>query len=281
MKLAVVALGGNSLIHPKERGTADRQIKRVNTTINHLKTLAKKFTLVLTNGSGPQVGNLLLQQKLSKKMLPEMPLDTLDSMVQGQLGYWIQQAVENVLHKNAVTIITRVLVDRKDKAFKHPTKPIGQKSWKKLVASPRPVEIIDIEEISTLTKQNFVVIACGGGGIPVIKRGGKFTGVEAVIDKDHATQKLATQLKAEIIIFLTDVDYVYYNYGKPNQRKLRKLSVKDAIRYLNENQFKEGSMKPKIEASIEFLKRGGKKVLITSPEKLNLALRGKSGTVIE
>ncbi|MBI2084849.1 MAG: carbamate kinase [Candidatus Aenigmarchaeota archaeon] len=281
MKLAVVALGGNSLIHPKERGTAEKQIKRVNKTISHLKPLARKFTLVLTHGSGPQVGNLLFQQKLSKKTLPEMPLDTLDSMVQGQLGYWIQQAVENVLHKNAVTIITRVLVDKSDNAFKHPTKPIGQKSWKKMVASPIPIQIIDVEKIKALVKNNFVVIACGGGGIPVIKKVGKFSGVEAVVDKDHATQKLASQLKADTIIFLTDVQYVFYNYGKSSQKPLRKLSIENAIKYLKDNQFEEGSMKPKIEASVEFLKKGGKKVLITSPEKLNLALKGKAGTVVE
>jgi len=280
MKLAVVALGGNSLIHPKERGTVERQITRVNKTVSYLKHL-KGYSLAVTHGNGPQVGNLLLQQKNSNKMLPEMSLDTLDAMTQGQLGYWIQQAIENILQKNAVTIITRVLVDERDKAFKHPTKPIGQKSWKKLVASPKPLKIVDIEEIGNLVKGNFVVIACGGGGIPVINKGGKFSGVEAVVDKDYATQKLASQLKAEIIIFLTDVDYVYYNYGKPNQKPIKKLTVKDAIKYLKESQFREGSMRPKIEASVEFLKRGGKKVLITSPEKLNLALKGKTGTVIE
>ncbi|MBI2543236.1 MAG: carbamate kinase [Candidatus Aenigmarchaeota archaeon] len=281
MKLAVIALGGNSLIHPKERGTSEKQIERVNKTVSYLKPVIKKFSLVLTHGSGPHVGNLLLQQKISKKLLPEMPLDTLDSMVQGQLGYWIQQTVENVLHKNAVTIITRVLVDKKDKAFKHPTKPIGQKSWKKIVASPKPIEILDIKEIETLIKKNFIVVACGGGGIPVIEKSGKYVGIEAVIDKDYATQKLASQLKAEMIIFLTDVDYVYHNYGKSNQKPLRRLNVNEAIKYIRENQFKEGSMKPKIEASVEFLKKGGKKVLITSPEKLNLALKGKVGTAIE
>lgn len=281
MNLAVVALGGNSLIHPKERGTAERQIKRVNKTISYLKPLTKRFSLVLTHGNGPQVGNLLLQQKNSRKLLPEMPLDTLDAMTQGQLGYWIQQAIENGLHKNAVTIITRVLVNKNDKAFRRPTKPIGQKSWKKVVASPKPIEIVDIKEIENLVKKRFVVIACGGGGIPVIKKSGKFLGIEAVVDKDYATQKLASQLDAEMIIFLTDVDYVYYNYGKPNQRPIKKLNVTDAINYLKEDQFKEGSMKPKIKASIEFLRKGGKKVLITSPEKLNLALKGKTGTVIE
>lgn len=281
MKLAVVALGGNSLIHPKERGTAERQIKRVNKTINYLRPLTKKFSLVLTHGSGPQVGNLLLQQKASKRILPEMSLDTLDSMVQGQLGYWMQQAIENILHKNAVTIITRVLVNKSDKAFKHPTKPIGQKSWRKVVASPKPIEIVDIHEIEALVKRKFIVIACGGGGIPVIKQGNKVVGVEAVVDKDYATEKLASQLKADTIVFLTDIDFVYFNYGKTNQKPLNRLTVKEAVKYLEGNQFGKGSMKPKIEASIEFLKKGGKRVLITLPEKLNLALKGKTGTVIK
>ncbi|MEM5807747.1 MAG: carbamate kinase, partial [Candidatus Aenigmatarchaeota archaeon] len=157
MKLAVVALGGNALIHPKERGTAERQIKHVNETILRLKSLVKKFSLVLTNGNGPQIGNLLLQQEHYKQTIPVMPLDTLDAMTQGQLGYWIQQSVENILKKNAVTIITRVLVDKKDPAFKTPTKPIGPyykkkifpkmikepEGWRRVVPSPKPVKIID------------------------------------------------------------------------------------------------------------------------------------------
>ena len=295
MKLAVVALGGNALIHPKERGTAERQIAHVNETVSHLKHLTKRFSLVLVHGNGPQIGNLLLQQEHYKQTIPEMPLDTLDAMTQGQLGYWIQQSIENILNKNAVTIVTRVLVNKKDPAFKKSTKPIGPyykekmftsmikepEGWRRIVPSPKPMQIIDIHEIESLVKKNFVVIACGGGGIPVIKKEGRFIGIEAVIDKDHATQKLASQLKADNIIFLTDVDYVYYNYGRLNQKPLRKLTVKEAIKYLDENQFGEGSMKPKIEASVDFLKKGGKRVLITSPEKLNLALKGKAGTVIE
>lgn len=295
MKLALVALGGNSLIHPKERGTAERQIARVNNTISRLRPLIKKFSLVLTHGNAPQAGNLLIQQEKSKRIIPQMPLDTLDAMTQGELGYWIQQAVENVLKKNGATIVTRVLVNKNDKAFKHPTKPIGPyyqkkilknmikepEGWRRVVPSPKPVEIVDVKEIEDLVRKKIIVIACGGGGIPVIKRSNKFVGIEAVIDKDYATEKLASQLKANMIIFLTDVDYVYYDYGKKSQKPLRRLTVKNAIKYLMENQFKEGSMKPKIEASTEFLKKGGKRVLITSPEKLDLALKGKTGTVIE
>lgn len=295
MRLAVIALGGNSLIRPKEKGTAQRQIVRIDKTISYLKPLIKKFSLVLTHGNAPQAGSLLIQQEKSKRIIPQMPLDTLDAMTQGELGYWIQQAVENVLKKNGVTIVTRILVNKNDKAFKHPTKPIGPyyqkrnfrnmikepEGWRRIVPSPKPAEIVDVKEIESLVRKKFIVIACGGGGIPVIKHSNKFIGVEAVIDKDYATEKLASQLKADMIIFLTDVDYVYYDYGKKSQKPLRRLTVKNAIKYLKENQFKEGSMKPKIEASVEFLRKGGKKVLITSPEKLNLALKGKTGTVIE
>ncbi len=295
MKLAVVALGGNSLIRPKEKGTAQRQIVRIDKTISYLRPLTKRFSLVLTHGNAPQAGNLLIQQEKSKKILPQMPLDTLDAMTQGELGYWIQQSVENTLKRNAVTIVTRILVKRTDKAFRHPTKPIGPyyqkkilpnmikelEGWRRVVPSPKPVEIVDVKEIEDLVREKIIVIACGGGGIPVIKRSNKFIGIEAVIDKDYATQKLASQLKADMIIFLTDVDYVYYDYGKKSQTPLRRLTVKNAIKYLKENQFKEGSMKPKIEASIEFLRKGGRRVLITSPEKLNLALKGKTGTVIQ
>ncbi|MBU5537367.1 MAG: carbamate kinase [Candidatus Aenigmatarchaeota archaeon] len=295
MKLAVVALGGNALIHPKERGTAERQIKHVNETILRLKSLVKKFSLVLTNGNGPQIGNLLLQQEHYKQTIPVMPLDTLDAMTQGQLGYWIQQSVENILKKNAVTIITRVLVDKKDPAFKTPTKPIGPyykkkifpkmikepEGWRRVVPSPKPVKIIDIEEIRSLVKRNFVVIACGGGGIPVIKEKNKFVGVEAVIDKDYSTAKLATQLKAKVLIFLTDVPHVYLNYGQKDQKPILKLKKKDARILLDSGEFKEGSMKPKIEASINFLEKGGKRVIITSPQEINYALAGRGGTVIE
>ncbi|MBI1978705.1 MAG: carbamate kinase [Candidatus Aenigmarchaeota archaeon] len=295
MRLAAVALGGNSLIRPKERGTAKSQIVRIDKTVSYLKPLIRKFSLVLTHGNAPQAGALLIQQEKTKRILPQMSLDTLDAMTQGELGYWIQQSVENILKKNAVTVVTRVLVKKSDSAFSHPTKPIGPyykrktfkgmikepEGWRRVVPSPKPVKIIDIKEIESLVRRNFVVIACGGGGVPVIEKNNRFVGVEAVIDKDYATQKLASQLKAETVIFLTDVDYVYCNYGKPNKKPLRRLTVKEAINYLKENQFGEGSMKPKIEASVEFLKRGGKRVLITSPEKLNLALKGKTGTVIE
>jgi len=294
MKLAVVALGGNALIHPRERGTAERQITRLNETISLLKPLSEQFKLVFTHGNGPQVGNLLLQQEKSKALIPEMPLDTLDAMNQGQLGYWIQQSVENILKKNAVTIVTRVLVDKKDPAFGSPTKPIGPyyenkeypdmvklpEGWRRVVPSPKPISIVDIDEIVSLVSGDFLVIACGGGGIPVIMENEQFAGVEAVIDKDYASAKLANQLKTEYLIFLTDVPAVYRSFGKPRQQAIPRMNVKEAKALLAAHEFAEGSMKPKVEASLDFLKGGGEKVIITSVEEIQSAIAGKSGTLL-
>lgn len=289
--ITVIALGGNSLIYPNEKGAEKNQIKRIEETVSNFKIIPD--SLVIVHGNGPQVGNLLLQQERSR--ISEMGLDTLDAMTQGQLGYWIQQSVENILGKKAVTLITRVLVDEKDPAFQNPDKPIGPyygkkifknmvkepEGWRRIVPSPKPKKILEIEKIKALIERDFVTISCGGGGIPVIKKHGKFIGVEAVIDKDRTAQKLASQLNAEQMIFITNVDYVYYNYGKKDQKILEKLNIEKAIKYLKEGQFGEGSMKPKIEASIEFLENGGKKVIITSLEKLKFVLEGKAGTVIK
>lgn len=289
MKTAVVALGGNALIKPNEKGTLKQQIKRIDQTISHLRGLSKRYRLVLTHGNGPQVGNILIQQK-SIKEVPSMPLDVCDAMTQGQLGYLIQKSIQNILNKKAVTIITQILVDKNDKAFKKPTKPIGPyykekierdmikepEGWRKVVASPKPKQIIEIEQIKSLIK-NHIVIACGGGGIPVIKEK-ELRGVEAVIDKDYATELLASQIKADLLIFLTDVDSVYLNYGSKKPIAIREMNVKKAKKLMKH--FKEGSMKPKISASINFLKKG-KKVIITKPELLDKALRGKVGTVIK
>ncbi len=295
MKSAVIALGGNALIHPKERGTAERQMLRLNETISHLKPLVKNFSPVIVHGNGPQIGNLLLQQEHYKNIIPEMPLDTLDAMTQGQLGYWIQQSVENILKKNAVTIVTRVLVDKNDPAFKKPTKPIGpyykrkifsnmvkeSEGWRRIVPSPKPVKIVDVQEIVSLVKKKFVVIACGGGGIPVIEHKKMFTGVEAVIDKDLSSAKLALQLKSSYLIFLTDVPHVYLNYGTKLQKPILKLNRDAAEVLLDSGEFKEGSMKPKIKAAVDFLRNGGKKVIITSVKEITSALSGKGGTTIE
>jgi len=291
MKIAVVALGGNAVVTPKEKGTLEEQVSHINKTVSHLKKLSKRYKLVITHGNGPQVGDLLLQQERAKPKIPAMPLDVCDAMTQGQLGYLLQRSVQNILNKKAVTVVTQVLVDKNDPAFKNPTKPIGPyyrykiekdmieepEGWRKVVASPKPIRIIEIEEIKSLVNKGYVVIACGGGGVPVIKDNG-LKGVEAVIDKDYATERLATQLRAEMIVFLTDVDYVYLNYESVNPIAIRKMSEGEAKKLMHN--FKEGSMKPKVEASIDFLKKG-KKVIITKPELLDKALDGKAGTVIE
>ena len=286
MKIAVVALGGNALQPPEEKWTYESLEKNIEKTVLNLKPLVSKFQLVLSHGNGPEVGNLLIQQQYAK--VPAMPLDVCDAMTQGQIGYLLQKSIKNILKKRAVTVVTQIEVDKNDKAFQNPTKPIGPyykekierqmikepEGWRKVVASPKPKRIIEINEIKTLIKQGCIVIACGGGGIPVAD--GK--GMEAVIDKDYATQLLASQLEADLLIFLTDIDSVYLNYGTKKPIAIRKLSIKEARKYMKH--FKEGSMKPKIEASIEFLKKG-KKVIITKPELLDKALEGKAGTVIK
>ena len=289
MKIAVIALGGNALITPKEKGTIEQQMKHIDKTISHLKNLSKKYKLVLVHGNGPAVGNLLIQQEKGKP-IPPMSLDVCDAMTQGHLGYLLQKSVQNILNKKAITVVTQVLVNKNDSAFKKPTKPIGPyyktkieknmikepEGWRRVVPSPKPIKIIEIEQIKSLIK-NYVVIACGGGGVPVIRENG-LKGIEAVIDKDCATELLASELKADLLIFLTDVDSVYLNYESKNPIAIAEMNVKEAKKLMKH--FKEGSMKPKIEASINFLKKG-KKVIITKPELLDKALEGKAGTVIE
>ena len=295
MDLAVVALGGNALIHPKERGTAERQMARLNETVLQLRALTRDFSMVLTHGNGPQVGNLLIQQEKAKTVLPEMPLDTLDAMTQGQLGYWIQQSIVNIWKRNTVTIVTRVLVSKEDPAFQNPTKPIRPyykdkefpnmvklpQGWRRVVPSPKPISIVDIEEIETLVRRDFVVIGCGGGGIPVFFENDWFVGVEAVIDKDYSSAKLGNQLEAEYLFILTDVPYVYRNFGKPEQSPIARMTRQEAQALLRANEFGEGSMKPKVEACLDFLNGGGRKAVITSIEEIGNALAGKSGTVVE
>jgi len=294
MKIAVIALGGNAILKSNEKGTFQQQLKNINKTVKQLRVFIKKYRIVITHGNGPQVGNLLLQQEKSKQKIPPMPLDVCDAMTQGQIGYFLQMSLKNELRKHVTTVVTQILVDKKDPAFKKPTKPIGpyysrkifrnmikeEEGWRKVVPSPKPKKIIEIEGIKNLVKKGVIVIACGGGGIPVVLKKGKLTGIDAVIDKDYASQKLATALKAEILILLTDIDYVYLNYGEKDQKPLKKITVKQATKYLKEGHFWEGSMKPKIEASIGFLRRGGKKVIITELLSLEKSLKNKAGTIM-
>lgn len=296
-KILIVALGGNALIKPGQTGKAGEQFKNLRIPLKQLAKLSDEYHLVITHGNGPQVGNLLLQQEASKEVQP-MPLGVLVAETQGQIGYMIESTFDEELmrlgsddEKLFVTILTYVLVDPDDPAFKNPTKPIGpsypepkpgyiktSKGWRRVVPSPKPLKIIQWKEIKKLIQLDFVVIACGGGGIPLVKRKNNFHGVEAVIDKDLASAKLAEQIDADILIIATDVDRIALNYQKPNQKFLDKLTIQDAKKYIEEGQFPPGSMGPKIQACINFLEYGGERAIITSTEKIKEALDGKAGT---
>lgn len=314
MKTAVVAIGGNAILLAGERGSQEEQIKNLKTTCKYLAQLIREgYDLVITHGNGPQVGNILLQNELAKSEIPPMALDVCNAESQGQIGYLLQQTLNNELEalkikKTVVSVITQVLVDKKDPAFKNPTKPIGhyykekeakqlehdkgwemrfdskRGGWRRVVASPVPQKIIEHNAIVRLIfsgkTSGIVVIASGGGGIPVIKTNKGFEGIEAVIDKDLAASVLAKNINEKLFIILTDVPNVSINFGKANQKNLDKITLEEAKRYLQEGHFAAGSMGPKIKAAISFLESGGKKVIITSPENLLKAIKGKTGTQI-
>ncbi|MEW6748940.1 MAG: carbamate kinase [Candidatus Micrarchaeota archaeon] len=310
----VIALGGNALLPKGAEGTAEGQLQAAKTAIGHLDRILRENEVVLTHGNGPQVGNLLIQQHATKEVAP-MPLDVLDAMTQGQIGYFIASAV-SLTGLHSATLITRVVVDPEDPAFKEPSKPIGPfyeakpetpktqntkretgnpkpktqdpkpetryamdagRGYRLFVASPEPVKIREHDAISALLEKGFVVIAVGGGGIPIKKNG---EGLEAVIDKDKATSLLASQIGADMLVFVTSVDAVYQDFGKPSQSVLRMMSLHEARSRMESGHFAEGSMKPKIEASLRFLESGGKKVVICSIDGIGKALEGKAGTTI-
>ncbi|KKM81673.1 hypothetical protein LCGC14_1327440 [marine sediment metagenome] len=306
----LIALGGNALLQVGEKGTDQDQLKHVKETAHHFLDIIKEGYLIsVTHGNGPQVGAILLQNEISKKNIPAMPLDICGAETQGFIGYMIQRLTYNQITKQSddikvVTVLTQVLVDKEDEAFKNPSKPVGpyytkeealvfekEKNWtmieqigkgyRRCVPSPEPLEIIEAFSIKTLFDQKVIVISCGGGGIPVIKNDdGTLSGVEAVIDKDKTAAVLAKTINAEILMVLTDVEKAYINFHKPDQKALGNISVKEARKYLDEGQFGKGSMGPKIEAAIRFVEKGGKKSIITSLENALLALNGKTGTII-
>ncbi|MFH1786061.1 MAG: carbamate kinase [archaeon] len=299
----VIALGGNALIKHGQKGTFDEQRKNLSEPCRQIAHLAAKYNIALTHGNGPQIGYLLLQQEAAHAV-PKMPLEVLVAESQGLLGYLIERALENEFRKLKVdkliaTIVTGVVVDENDPAFKNPTKPIGPyyskgeaeklpfqtipihgKGYRRVVPSPKPLRILEREEIRRLVRMGIIVIACGGGGIPMIERGEKIRGVEAVIDKDLATSKLAQEIKADAMILLTDVDKVSLNYGKPTEVELNSLTAAEAKKYLAAGHFPPGSMGPKVEAAIEFLESGGKRAVITSIDNLEAAVSGSAGTQI-
>ncbi len=286
----VIALGGNALLPKGAKGTADEQLEAAKEAVKKLQETIQENQVVLTHGNGPQVGNLLLQQQGTEEV-PEMPLDVLGAMTQGQIGYFIASAI-SITGLHSATLITRVVVDPEDKAFENPTKPIGPfyekpvrpgmkmdagRGYRLVVASPEPVKIREHDAISALLEKGFVVIAVGGGGIPIKKSG---EGLEAVIDKDRATSLLASQIDAELLVFVTSVDSVYLNFGKENQKRIEHMTVEDAKKYIKEGHFAAGSMRPKVQSVIRFLEEGGKKAIICSIDNVDMALKGEAGTFI-
>ena len=292
----VIALGGNAILKKGDKPTIKAQIENTRRVLKKLFPLIKNNKAVITHGNGPQAGYLLLQQEKGIGM----PLDVLDAETEGQIGYLIQQILYNLLQKNkvkknVVTVLTQVLVDKNDTAFSKPSKFVGPfytkpqagklknkfspqedigRGYRRVVASPRPLEIIESGVINNILNYSFV-IAVGGGGIPVVKERNELKGIDAVVDKDLASQCLADSINADILVMITDIDRVYLNYKQKNQKGLDKASLKEIRKYYLEGHFPPGSMGPKIEAAINFLENGGKKVIITNVENIN----GK-GTVI-
>lgn len=307
----VVALGGNAILSSDP--SAQAQKGALVQTAKHLVKLIKNGDdLIVTHGNGPQVGNLLLQNlAANSEKNPAFPLDSLVAMTEGSIGFWLQNALQNALleegiEKEVASVVTQVVVDKADPAFENLTKPIGPfyteeeakaeaektgatfkedagRGWRKVVASPKPVSIKEIGTIRTLLDAGQVVVAAGGGGIPVIKEAdGTLTGVEAVIDKDFASQCLAELVDADLFIVLTGVDYVFVNFNKPDQAKLERVTVAELESYIAENQFAPGSMLPKVQAAIAFVNnKPNSEAVITSLENLGALIESESGTIIE
>lgn len=308
--ITIVSIGGNTLIRKGEKGTIEEQFKHMEECMGYVVKLASENKkIVITHGNGPIVGNIVIRNEAAKDIIPPMPLYICNADSEGGIGFMIQQSIYNQFKKlnmkrSIVTIVTQVLVNKDDPAFSNPTKPIGpfytkveaekiqkEKGWaigedsnrgyRRVVPSPKPLKVIEAGIVKKLALEGVIVIAAGGGGVPVIQtRNGNLQGIDAVIDKDLATAVLAKEIGAETFIDLTSVDRVYINFGKPNQIGLDRLTVSEAKKYLAAGEFASGSMGPKIEAAIEFLETGGKEVIITTPELLELALKGKAGTRI-
>lgn len=299
--ILLIALGGNALIQKGQEGTADQQFENLKPTVKQIARLSETYRIIITHGNGPQVGNLLLQQECCDTV-PRMPLEILVAQTQGQIGYMIESALESELRTRQlnttflVSLISYVVVDEKDPAFKEPTKPIGPsypkerlanvtwpfkkttKGYRRVTYSPRPVTIVEKREIKKLIEMDFIVICCGGGGIPVIREGRAFSGIEAVIDKDLASLCLAREVDAQLLLIATDVPGVAIDFGKKNQKFLRKLSIGDAEKFMIQGHFAEGSMKPKVEAAMQFAALSGKRAVISSIVDIEAAVAGNAGT---
>jgi carbamate kinase len=309
--VVLVALGGHAFMQRGEKGTVEIQERNAAMICRVLQTLVERdYNIVITHGNGPQVGNLLLLNESGDESVPKMPLDVLVAQTEGSLGYFLQQSMLNELRergikKYVVTVVTQVLVDPIDRAFKNPTKPVGPflskedaerrkkeldwiiaedpagRGWRRLVPSPIPNKIVQGHMIRESAEAGHIVIAAGGGGIPIIKKAdGKYEGVEAVIDKDLTSSILATQIGAEILIILTEVPHVYTSFNTPEQRALSAVTTEELNELVKMGEFPPGSMGPKVRAAVGFLERGGKRSIVTSPAMLNEALKGRGGTHI-
>ena len=296
---AVVALGGNALMRPGERGTAVEQRANLREVAAALRPLLAETELVVTHGNGPQVGNELIRQERAAEEAPPLPLYLAVAQTQAEIGALIESELSPVAGRPVVCLLTHVLVDEDDPAFEEPTKPVGPfydetkarqledergwqvvhdagRGWRRVVPSPTPLEVVELDAIRTLLDSGTIVVACGGGGIPATRRGEHLAGIDAVIDKDRASSLLARALGADRFVILTEVPAVYANFGTDQQQELRELSVDDAGALLPE--LAAGSMRPKVEASVEFVRATGREALITSPAALGDALEGRTGT---
>lgn len=310
-ELLVIALGGNALSDSSSKGSAEDHLKNIEMTSRMLLPLFDSdYDIVLTHGNGPQVGNILIQNEETSSKVPSMPLDVCVAESQGEIGYLLQQSLKNIfrkenIKKDVVTLITQVVVDKNDPAFEKPTKPVGpyyiyeqaqqhirEKKWvmhedpggkgfRRVVPSPKPITVLETRIIHQLLFLNQIPIAAGGGGIPVILNDdGSYSGVEAVIDKDFASARLAIDLKADKFIILTNVSYCYLNFKKPSQVELKEMNLDEANTYLEQGQFSSGSMGPKVLAAIDYLTNGGKEAYITNIQNISPALEKETGTFL-
>lgn len=306
----VVALGGNALQAEGAPATAEAQLQVIKQTAVHLADMVEKgYEIIIVHGNGPQVGRLVIQNEYSSKITPAMPFDVCGAMSQGMIGYHIQQALRDELTKRGInkpvaSVITQVVVNKNDQGFKHPTKPIGPfyneaeakklmrekgyvmvedagRGFRRVVASPEPEKIVEINTIKTLVEEGNIVITAGGGGVPVVEKEDRsLEGVAAVIDKDFAAEKLADELDADVLMILTAVDKVAINFGKPDQKNLSSMTMAEAKQYMDEGQFAPGSMLPKVKAALKFQEaKSGRKSIIASLDKALEALKGENGTL--
>ena len=311
MKKLVIALGGNALQEAGKPATAQAQLEVVEKTSEYIADIVERgYEVIVAHGNGPQVGRIVIQNEVASASTPAMPFDVCGAMSQGMIGYHIQQGLSKVLrhrgiNKNVVTIVTQVVVDKDDPKFKAPSKPIGPfyteeeakaiaeekgytmkedagRGWRRVVASPLPVEIVELDAVKTLNDAGFVVVTVGGGGIPVVRNeAGDLEGVAAVIDKDLASEKLARDMDADALVILTAVEKVSINFKKPDQKDLDRMSAAEAKQYIKEGHFAPGSMLPKIEAALNFVEsKPGRIAIITSRDKAVDAIEGRAGTAI-